>query len=153
MAPRGGDDGPRGLGMRFEARPPGLPHGLRARFVPRPAHCGAPGILHGGVAATCLDEAMAGVGWMLDRVHCVTATLELRYRHPVPVDGSELTVEAWRERAEPRRRHRVHGRIVLPDGKVAVEASGIFVQVGPAGVHRQPVANQPVHNQPGEIHR
>lgn len=125
----GGDDGPRGLGLRFRLRPPGMPLGVVAAFTPRPAHCGAPGVLHGGVAATCLDEAMAAVGWAVDGVHCVTATLELRYRRPVPVDGRSLTVEAWRERPESRRRQRVQGRLVLADGTVAVEASGIFVQV------------------------
>ena len=138
MTATGGDDGPRGLGMRFRARPPELPQGLVATFVPRPAHSGAPGMLHGGVAATCLDEAMAAVGWVLDGVHCVTATLELRYRRPVPVDGRPLSVEAWRDRVEARRRQRVHGRIRLADGTVAVEARGIFVQIhSPAGeIHR-----------------
>lgn len=86
-------------------------------------------MLHGGVAATCLDETMAVLGYLLDGVHCVTATLELRYRRPVPLDGRPVTVEAWRDRPESRRRQRVHGRLLLPEGLVAVEASGIFVQV------------------------
>lgn len=100
-----------------------------ATFHPRPEHRGAPGLLHGGVAATCLDETMAVLGYVLDGVHCVTATLELRFRRPVPLDGQSLTVEAWRDRPEPRRRQRVHGRLLLADGTPAVEASGIFVQV------------------------
>jgi len=62
-------------------------------------------------------------------VHCVTATLELRYRRPVPVDGRPLRAEAWRDHTRSRRRQRVRGRLLLPDGSVAVEASGIFVQV------------------------
>ena len=99
-----------------------------ARFTPAARHAGAPGFLHGGFAAMALDETMAAVGWFLDRVHCVTGTLDLRYRHPVPLDGAEVRVEAWRDRAEARRHQRVHGRIVLGDGTVAVEASGIFVQ-------------------------
>lgn len=116
------------LKLRYEPRPPGRPLGLRAEFRPGPEHTGAPGVLHGGMAATALDEAMAAVGWFLDGVHCVTGTLELRYRRPVPVDGRPLVVEAWRERAPSRRTQRVHGRILLDDGTVAVEASGIFVQ-------------------------
>ena len=67
-------------------------------------------------------------GYVLDRVHCVTATLDLRYRRPVPLGAGPLRIEAWRDRPEPRRRQRVHGRLVLPDGEVAVEATGIFVQ-------------------------
>ena len=36
-----------------------------AEFRPKPEHQGAPGILHGGVAATCLDETMAALGFVL----------------------------------------------------------------------------------------
>lgn len=110
---------------------------LRARFVPDPdRHRGAPGFLHGGVAATVLDEAMAAVGFVLDGVRTATAILELRYRRPVPLDGRAVTAEAWCEgpaaRRQARRRH-VRGRLLLADGTVAVEARGIFVPA-PAGM-------------------
>lgn len=119
-----GED-PLGLGLRFWR------DGLRlvARFDPRPDHRGPPGYLHGGIAATVLDEAMASVGWMLDDVPCVTARLELKYRKGVPLDGAPVRVEAWRERPEPRRTQRVQGRLLLADASVAVEAAGLFVQV------------------------
>ena len=125
-----GDDssvgrGPAGLGLRFSAEPPGVV----AVFRPRPEHRGAPGLLHGGLAATCLDETMAAVGYVLDGVHLVTATLELKYRRPVPIDGRPLRAEAWRDNPAPRRRQRLRGRLLLADGTVAVEATGIFVQV------------------------
>ena len=120
-----GDDRAAGLRLQFRKAEPGIV----ATFVPRSQHRGGPGVLHGGLAATALDETMAALGWVLDEVHCVTATLEVRYRQPVPIDGSTLTVEAWRERPESRRRQRVHGRLLLANGTVAVEASGIFVQV------------------------
>jgi acyl-coenzyme A thioesterase PaaI-like protein len=117
-------ENPLGLGLRFKKEPPGIV----ASFEPRAGHRGPPGLLHGGIAATALDETMASLGWALDRVPCVTATLELKYRKPVPLDGSVLRIEAWRERPEPRRMQRVQGRLLLADGTVAVEASGIFVQ-------------------------
>jgi acyl-coenzyme A thioesterase PaaI-like protein len=117
-------ENPLGLGLRFSKETPGLV----ARFDPRPGHRGPPGFLHGGIAATVLDETMASLGWALDDVPCVTATLELRYRKPVPLDGSALRIEAWRDRPEARRTQRVKGRLLLADGTVAVEASGIFVQ-------------------------
>jgi acyl-coenzyme A thioesterase PaaI-like protein len=123
-----GDDNPIGLGLRFVAEAPGV----TASFVPRPEHQGPPGHLHGGVAATCLDETMAALGYVLDGVHCITATLELRYRRPVPLVSGPLRIEAWRdERVVGRRRQRVHGHLLLPDGTIAVQASGIFVQVRP----------------------
>ena len=115
-----------GLGLRFAAAPPGLV----AAFEPQARHRGPPGFLHGGVAATCLDETMASLSIALDQRHSVTATLELRYRKPVPLDGRPVRIEVWREDPAPRRRHRVFGRLLLADGTVAVEAKGIFLTVG-----------------------
>jgi acyl-coenzyme A thioesterase PaaI-like protein len=124
-----GDEGttgenPLGLGLVFRKEPPGLV----AVFEPKPGHRGPPGFLHGGIAATVLDETMASVGWAMDDVPCVTATLELKYRKPVPLDGRPVRIEAWRDRVEPRKMQRVQGRLLLADGTVCVEASGIFVQ-------------------------
>ena len=129
-----GDDNPINLGLTFARE------GDRcvAAFRPRPDHRGVPGFLHGGVAATVLDETMASLGWMLDGVHCVTATLELKYRKPVPLGRGGLRVEGWRNDLRPGRRHRVHGRLLLPDGTVAVEASGIFISVPIGSMAWQP---------------
>ena len=123
-----GDDNPLSLGLTFARE------GDRcvATFAPRADHRGVPGFLHGGVAATVLDETMASLGWMLDGVHCVTATLDLKYRKPVALDGDVLRVEAWRDDPSPKRRHRVHGRLLLANGTTAVEATGVFISV-PAG--------------------
>ena len=124
-----GED-PLGLGLRFWAdSSQGVPPRLVARFDPRPEHRGPPGYVHGGMTAAVLDEVMASVGWMLDETPCVTARLELRFRKGVPLDGGPVRVEAWRERAEARRTQKVHGRMLLADGSVAVEATGLFVQV------------------------
>ena len=127
--PQEGDGGvrgedPLGLGLLFKKEPPGLV----ARFHPKDSHRGPPGFLHGGIAAAALDETMASLGWALDDVPCVTATLDLRYRKPVPLGGSPLRIEAWRAEPSSRRTQRVHGRLLLADGTVAVEARGIFVQ-------------------------
>ena len=126
MSEREGTTGenPLGLGLRFRKEAPGLV----ATFEPKASHRGPPGFLHGGIAATVLDETMASVGWAMDDVPCVTATLELKYRKPVPLDGRPIRIEAWRDRPEPRKMQRVNGRLLLEDGTVCVEASGIFVQ-------------------------
>ena len=98
-------------------------------FTPRREHRGQPGYLHGGLAATCLDETMASLSIALDDRYSLTATLQLRYRKAVPLDGSVVRVEAGRDRPEagPKRTHRVRGRLLLADGTVAVEATGLFV--------------------------
>jgi acyl-coenzyme A thioesterase PaaI-like protein len=112
--------------MEFSVEPPGLV-GI---FRPRADQHGPPGYLHGGLAASCLDETMARLGYVLDRVHSVTGTLELRYRRPIPLDGQAVRIEAWAEHDGPARRaRRVRGRMLLADGTVAVEARGLFVQV------------------------
>ena len=113
------------LALEYSKEPPGLV----AWFAPRAEHEGPPGHVHGGVVATCLDETMAALGWVLDdETPCVTGILEVKYRRPVPLDAGRVRIEAWRDRLEPRRRQRVQGRLLLPDGAVAAEASGIFLQ-------------------------
>jgi hypothetical protein len=72
---------------------------------------------------------MAALGWAVDGVHTVTATLSLRYRDPVPVDAGALRIEAWFADERVRRVRKVAGRLLLPDGVAAVEASGLFVRV------------------------
>ena len=122
----GDDYQPLGVKLHYSKEPPGIV----ATTTPRSEHRGPPGYLHGGIAALCLDETMACLGLALDDRRTVTATLSLKYRQPVPLDGKPIRVEAWRDRPEPRRTQKVHGRLLLADGTVAVEATGLFVQVG-----------------------
>jgi acyl-coenzyme A thioesterase PaaI-like protein len=131
-----GDDNPISLGLEFSR----VDDVCVATFVPRAHHRGVPGFLHGGVAATVLDETMASLGFMLDGIHCVTATLELKYRKPVALNGSALRIEAWRDggSGKARRRHTVHGRLLLADGVVAVEATGIFISMPPGTMAWEP---------------
>ena len=125
------DDDPLGLGLRYRLDRSVTPERLLARFTVRPDHRGPPGYLHGGMAATILDETMACVSWALEEVPSVTARLEVRYRLPIPIDVGELQVEAWRARPGARRVQKVLGRILMPDGSVAVEATALFVEVTP----------------------
>src|SRR5439155_6137817 len=78
-----------GLRLHYSQEPPGLV----ATVTPGPQHRGPAGFLHGGIAALCLDETMAALGYVLDRVRTVTATLSLKYRRPVPLDGAAVRVE------------------------------------------------------------
>ena len=114
------------LGLEWSKEPPGVV----CTFVPAAVHRGPPGYLHGGLAAALLDETMAALSLVLDDARTVTATLSLRYRQPVPIDGRPLRIEAWRDdRRAGRRVRSVHGRIVLGDGSAAVEATGLFARV------------------------
>ena len=103
-------------------------------WIPEPGHQGPKMHLHGGVASTVLDEAMARLAHLLDGRHSITAKLEVRFRKPVPLDGKALRIEAWREShpSESSRRHRLFARLSLADGTPAVEAEGLFVRLPPA---------------------
>ena len=103
---------------------------LVGELLPDPAWSGAPGHLHGGMAAALLDDCMGGLSHGLDHIATITATLDLRFRCPVPLDGQVLRVEAWRDHPDLRRRNRVHGRLLLADGTPAVEATALMVSTG-----------------------
>lgn len=86
---------------------------------------GPPGHAHGGSLATLIDEAMGAAAWR--RGHRVLAVnLNMNYRRPVPLDV-EVRVTGQVIRAEGRKVF-TSGTITLPDGSVAVEGTGIFVE-------------------------
>lgn len=91
-------------------------------------HQGAPGLAHGGVIATALDEAMGAVTRLL-RLPVVTVRLEIDYRLPVPV-GTTLHIAS---RITGQRGRKVYtealGHLGAPDGPVAVEGAALFLQV------------------------
>lgn len=95
-----------------------------ATFRPIEHHGGAGDTLHGGLAATVLDEIMVWAGILAHRVLTVTGTMDLRFRRPVSVKD-EITV---RGRVDERRgkRLRCSGE-VLVDGDAAVTAEGLYL--------------------------
>ncbi|MEU7108736.1 PaaI family thioesterase [Streptomyces sp. NPDC046215] len=118
----------------------GVPHGLHvevragegvsvtAEFRVKEAHQGAPGLAHGGVLATALDETLGSLGWML-RVIAVTGRLATDYLRPVPVD-TVLYLEAEVHAVHGRKIYATAtGRIGGPGGPVAVRAEAVFIEV------------------------
>lgn len=102
-----------------------------ARFTPRDEYQGYPGVLHGGIVSTVLDEVLGRVCIAQER-WMVTARMELRYRRPIPV-GESLTAVA--EVVESRGRRMVaRGELRLPDGSVGAEATAVFVDLPPEKV-------------------
>ncbi|MFF7143200.1 MULTISPECIES: hotdog domain-containing protein [Streptomyces] len=114
-------------GLRLQARA-GEGISLTAEFTVQPAHQGAPGLAHGGVLATALDETLGSLNWLL-RTVAVTGRLETDYVLPVPV-GTVLHLEAEVTAVAGRKIYsRATGRIGGPDGPVAVRAQALFVEV------------------------
>lgn len=114
-------------GLHLEAR---AGEGVRitAEFTVRPVHQGAPGLAHGGVLATALDETLGSLNWLL-RTIAVTGRLETDFVRPVPVD-TVLYLEAEVTAVVSRKIYcTASGRIGGPDGPVAVRADALFVEV------------------------
>jgi acyl-coenzyme A thioesterase PaaI-like protein len=115
---------PIGLHVRFRAE------GGRVcgEFVPSDLHVGFDGIVHGGILAAVLDDALAAIGYYRGEP-TVTARLTVRYRRPAR-PGHPLRVDA----EETGRRGRMRqGRAVLrsADGVVVAEAEGTLTVMRP----------------------
>jgi acyl-coenzyme A thioesterase PaaI-like protein len=63
-------------------------------------HQGAPGLAHGGLLTTAMDEVLGSLNWLLS-TPAVTAHLECDFRRPVPV-GSCLQMRASLRASSPR---------------------------------------------------
>lgn len=85
---------------------------------------GTNGSLHGGIAATAIDEILAWSAILLEGVLSVTGTLELRYRRPLADGGTYLLRGRVDERSG--RRLRLSGGIEH-DGRPAVTGSGLYL--------------------------
>jgi uncharacterized protein (TIGR00369 family) len=94
---------------------------------------GAPGMIHGGITAVVLDEALSKVSRFYD-VRAVTAELTIEYLRPMRVD-EEIHVEARQERAEGRQLYH-SGEIRDAAGRVLARARGRFVAVDPERFRR-----------------
>ncbi len=99
---------------------------VQASFVARPELRGLIGVLHGGIAATALDEILVWAGILQEEVLSVTAKLEIRYRRPVITLEGPIELSA---RVDERRGRRlmISGELDPGDGRVAVSASGLYL--------------------------
>jgi acyl-coenzyme A thioesterase PaaI-like protein len=111
---------PLGLQLRFEQRD-GI---VSSRFVPGTWQEGWQAVVHGGILAAILDEAMAYT-LFFNGQQGVTAKLEIRYRAAVrPADM--LDVEAWMTR-DTRRLVTTEARIMRAD-EVVADAVGTYLK-------------------------
>lgn len=118
-----GRDNPIGLRLRFtEER-----EGIRAEFTPGPQYQGYEGVVHGGVVAAALDDAMANLAHLRGQ-EALTAKLEVRFRQEAPV-GQRLIVAA-RIIGEHGRLFNAEATLALPDGTRLADARGTFIRGG-----------------------
>ena len=117
-----GRDNPIGLHLQFYVED----GQVKTTFTPGPQHQGWPGILHGGITCTILDETIGRTCFLVD-MWAVTARFQVRYLKPIPV-GQPLTAIAQIVRARSRALE-ARGEIRLPDGTVAAEADGLYIRL------------------------
>jgi uncharacterized protein (TIGR00369 family) len=122
-----------GLGLSLNVDEGGL---VWAEFTPRAEHIGFEGIVHGGVLATVLDEAMVWAATWAGKRFCVAGEMSVRFRKSAAV-GRALRCEAHVESAASKRPglpRLIHatGWIVETDGGALVaESTGKYVPVSP----------------------
>ena len=121
-----GAGNPDGLGLKFQPVAQARPGTVRARCkIPRRFH-GAPGILHGGIVATLLDEAMAKTTSALG-LTAMTHELTVEYRKMVPT--SRWILIEGRHRCKRGRYVYQAAEIRDEDGTVLARGRGRFVMI------------------------
>lgn len=75
-----GPDNPDGLGLRFYE----TDDGVEVEYTVEERFNGAPGVVHGGVQATLLDEALCMTAYAKESTPVVTGELTVRYHRPLP---------------------------------------------------------------------
>jgi len=102
---------------------------LVALIIPSEQHQGYPGRMHGGIAATILDEIIARsitIG-KEEQLWGVTLELKTKFRKPVPL-GEQLKV-VGRVTNEGTRSFEGTAEIILPNGETAVSAEGKYIKL------------------------
>ena len=123
-----GADNPHGLRLRFRFEA----GEIRAEFVPREAHAGYKGIVHGGVVASALDEVMFWAAAYATRQFHVSVEMQIRWSRKVAVGGAYRLV--GRLEREQRKFCFTEGELREPTGAVCATASGRYYPMRPADV-------------------
>jgi len=101
---------------------------------------GYPGVVHGGIVASMLDEVAGRAAMEGDTTRfMMTAKMEIRYRKPIPI-GQPLRLVGRLEKRRGRLTM-VHGEVRLADGSVGAEAEALLSDIpdifdGAAGPER-----------------
>jgi len=116
------------------------PHGLKmdlyvddasgtvhTSFTPTHHHIGFDGVIHGGLIATVVDEAMVWAATWAGRRFCLCGEMTVRFREPARVDEAlriEASVDLKRSKLVT-----TSCQVVNASGKIVAEASGKYVPI------------------------
>ncbi len=102
-----GPDNPKGLGLRFFE----TQEGVEVEYSAAEHLGGAPGVVHGGIQATLLDEALCMTAYAKEGAPVVTGELTVRYEGPLPTETPLLIRGKITER---------RGRSFFAEGEILV---------------------------------
>lgn len=118
-----GRDNPHGLKMSLHVdSESGV---VTTEFIPRAEHIGFEGVIHGGVLATVLDEAMVWAATWSGRRFCFCGELMLRFKKPLSV-GERVLVESRVEFSRPKLIQTM-GTMRSPSGGIIAAGEGKYV--------------------------
>ncbi|MCI0474798.1 MAG: PaaI family thioesterase [Anaerolineales bacterium] len=118
-----GRKNPIGLQMHFYSGDDGC---VYADYTPRDEHQSYPGVMHGGLITAMLDEIIGRTA-IAHNLWCMTAQLTVRFKKPVPI-GAALKLKGEIAKKTGRLLEG-RGEIRLPDGTLAVEATGTYIKI------------------------
>ena len=121
-----GRQNPVGLKLRFYEEPGA--EQVRADLMIPSEYQGYPGVVHGGIVSTILDEVSGRAAMMRggDERLLVTLRITVRFRRPTPTETA-LTAVGWVEQTSGIGA-KVAGEIRLPDGKVTADCTSLLVE-------------------------
>ena len=111
-----GKDNPIGLKLQFDWDG----KTARAEFTPSELCQGWTGIMHGGIIACLLDEAMSYAA-VFEKINTITAQLQMRIKRPIPI-GEPLFITGTISK-RTRRLVETKATILLKDGTSMAEAT------------------------------
>ena len=97
---------------------------VRGEYSPTQNLCGYPHIVHGGILATLVDEAMFWAATRANKKFCYAVSVNVRYKQPVPV-GEKILICA-REKERIRNIVVIEGTIMNKERKVLVKSEGKY---------------------------
>ena len=121
-----GEDNPISLGLKFKETSPNI---VEAEFIALKNHQGFDGIMHGGLVATLLDEAMAyAVG--VKGIKAYTAELNIRFKKALKI-GEKVIIKGKDERSLKKSIAVIHYcsvQIIDSSNKLIAKAEAKFVE-------------------------
>ena len=105
---------------------------IYAKYIFEKSFEGGPGLVHGGILSTVLDDMM-GYATFTQNLFCVTANLNVNFRAPSQVD-KEFELYAWVKEVDG---NKVYAESVIQsEDAIHVEADGLFINIGQDGARQ-----------------